>query len=75
MKQNITAHGHQNILSTYSTTIEITKESELTAAGDCIIAVGASAACSDLNIELRKRLMRIGPIWVFSSIKVSFRKS
>jgi|TARA_Y100000310_G_scaffold345596_1_gene467039 hypothetical protein len=56
MKQNITAHGHANVLSTHSTTIEITKETELTSAGDCIIAIGASASCADLNIELRKAI-------------------
>jgi hypothetical protein len=56
MKQNITAHGHANVLATHSTTIEITKETELTPAGDCIIAVGASSVCSDLNIEIRKAI-------------------
>jgi hypothetical protein len=53
MKQNITAQGHENILATHPTTIEITKESELTLSGDCIIAVGASSACADLNIDIR----------------------
>ncbi|RMD57572.1 DUF371 domain-containing protein [Candidatus Woesearchaeota archaeon] len=35
------AKGHQNILATHKTTLEITKEKSLTLKGNCIIAVGA----------------------------------
>ena len=41
MKYTFTAQGHPNILATHNTTLEITKDSELTKKGDCIIAVGA----------------------------------
>ena len=53
MKQNITAHGHEKVLGTHSTTIEITKDAELSEAGDCIIGVSASHACADLNPEIK----------------------
>jgi len=53
MKQNITACGHPNVLSTHTTTIEITKHSELTTTGDCIIGVNASHACVELNPEIK----------------------
>ena len=56
MKQNITAQGHENVLAIHPTTIELTKESDLTLAGDCIIAVGASASCADLNIDIRNAI-------------------
>lgn len=36
-----TIHGHQNIAATHPTTIEFTKDSELTKEGDCIIGVKA----------------------------------
>ena len=41
MKYTFTAYGHPNILATHKTTLEITKDSELTKKGDCIVAVGA----------------------------------
>ena len=42
MKYTFTAHGHPNILATHKTTLEITKDSELTKNGDCIVAVRAA---------------------------------
>ena len=34
-------YGHENILSTHKTTIEFTKDSELTLDGDCILGIKA----------------------------------
>jgi len=48
--------GHENIRSTHKKTIEITKNSELTPKGDCIIGVNASYSCLDLPNSLKKRL-------------------
>ncbi|MBI2581470.1 DUF371 domain-containing protein [Candidatus Woesearchaeota archaeon] len=42
MGYTFTAHGHPNILATHKTTLEITKDSELTKSGDCIVAVNAN---------------------------------
>ncbi|MAF89109.1 MAG: DUF371 domain-containing protein [archaeon] len=53
----IIASGHTNVLGTHPTTIEITKEAELTPRGNCIIAVRADKACSDLPDEIKKELL------------------
>ncbi|MFH1424533.1 MAG: DUF371 domain-containing protein [archaeon] len=52
----LTARGHSNIQATHKTTIEVTKESDLTLQGDCIIGVSATAACSDLPEDLKQKL-------------------
>ncbi|MFW9901818.1 MAG: DUF371 domain-containing protein [Candidatus Thorarchaeota archaeon] len=54
--ETITAYGHENILCTHSTTIEITKEKSLTKKGNCIIGIGASKACYDLNNNLKTKI-------------------
>ena len=56
MKFEIKFSGHENIRSTHKKTIEITKESNLTPQGDCIIGVNASASCSDLPGLLKEKL-------------------
>jgi hypothetical protein len=45
----ITAHGHELIRSTHSTTFEITKDESLTKRGDCIIGVKSNKAPVDFN--------------------------
>ncbi len=54
--EKISAYGHENILCTHSTTIEITKEKSLTKKGNCIIGIDASKACFDLNRSLKKKI-------------------
>ncbi len=54
--EKIFAYGHENILCTHSTTIEITKEKSLTKKGNCIIGINASKACCDLNPCLKKEI-------------------
>lgn len=49
------AYGHQNILATHKTTLEFTKDSELTLNGDCIVGVKADF---DLN-KIRKFIKKI----------------
>lgn len=51
--ERIQAWGHENILCTHNTTIEITKSKNLTKKGDCIIGVNASKACNDLTPEFK----------------------
>jgi len=48
--------GHENIRSNHKKTIEITKESELTPKGDCIIGVNASSSCFDLPVSLKEKI-------------------
>ncbi len=50
----IKAYGHENILCTHETTIEITKEKNLTRKGNCILGINASKACNDLNKNLKQ---------------------
>jgi hypothetical protein len=57
LKEVILARGHENISATHKTTIEITKEAHLSESGDCIIAVSANKALSDLSSEFKKNLL------------------
>ena len=54
--EKIYAWGHENILCTHRTTIELTKETNLTKKGDCVLAVKASKACFDLAPELKNQI-------------------
>jgi hypothetical protein len=56
LKEQILASGHENILAIHPTTLMITKDTELTKKGDCIIAIGANKAISDLNPEFKQKL-------------------
>ncbi|MFW9987484.1 MAG: DUF371 domain-containing protein, partial [Candidatus Odinarchaeota archaeon] len=56
--ETISAYGHKNILCTHSTTIEITKEKNLTKKGNCIIGINASKACFDLDPILKKNIKK-----------------
>ena len=52
----VIARGHPNIRATHKTTLEVTKEKELSPRGDCIIGVCADKSVSDLNENLKKWL-------------------
>ncbi|MGC8997952.1 MAG: DUF371 domain-containing protein [Candidatus Bathyarchaeia archaeon] len=54
----ITAFGHKNVKAKHKTTLEITKEKELSIRGDCIIAVSADKGLPDLKQEFRELLRR-----------------
>ena len=56
VKFEIQFSGHENVRSNHQKTIEITKESNLTPQGDCIIGVNATSSCADLPLELKKQL-------------------
>ncbi len=53
IKELIIAYGHKNIKATHETTLEITKEKEISERADCIIAVNANKACNDLSEEFK----------------------
>lgn len=55
--ETVSAYGHENILCTHSTTIEITKEKSLTKKGNCIMGIDASKGCFDLNNNLKKKIL------------------
>ena len=56
MKIEIPFSGHKNILSLHEKTIEITKDSELSVNGDCIIGTNSTLACVDLPEKFKKKL-------------------
>ena len=51
--EKITAYGHENILCTHNTTIELTKDDNVSKKGNCILGIKASKSCYDLNSELK----------------------
>ena len=53
----MTFHGHPMVRSTHPTTIEVTTDDHLTPKGDCIVGVGASSGCAQLDSQV-KRLLR-----------------
>jgi hypothetical protein len=55
-REVILARGHDNILASHETTLEITKETELSERGNCIIAVAADKAIDDLSREFKANL-------------------
>ncbi len=69
MKFEIEFTGHENIRSNHQKTIEITKESNLTPQGDCIVGVNAKSSCADLSEELKNKLKNFESKVTFS-IKV-----
>ena len=56
VSETIAAFGHENVLGTHKTTIEITKHSELSKRGDCIIGISATKTCADLSADLKASL-------------------
>ncbi|MFX1408731.1 MAG: DUF371 domain-containing protein [Promethearchaeota archaeon] len=63
----IYAFGHENILCSHKTTIEITKDKDLTKKGSCIIGIKASKACIDLDPKLKENIINE------NKIKVTFK--
>ena len=56
----VTFRGHPMVRSAHPTTIEVTTEDHLTPRGDCIVGVGASAGCAQLDARLKDGLRRKG---------------
>lgn len=56
VKETIFAYGHKNIQATHETTLEITKDDDVSKEGDCIIAVSADKALADLKPRFRESL-------------------
>jgi len=56
--ETIFAYGHRNIQVTHKSTLEITKEKQLSKKGDCIIAVSADKAIADLSPEFKESLRK-----------------
>ena len=54
----IWARGHEYIQASHPTTLMITKDMHLSAAGDCIVAVAADKAAMDLSAEFKDALRK-----------------
>ena len=54
--EEIDVYGHENVLCTHNTTIEITKDKHLTKKGNCILGIRVTKACQDLNSNLKIKL-------------------
>ena len=68
MKIEIPFTGHENILSLHEKTIEITKDSELSLSGDCIIGTNSSLACIDLPEKFKKKIQNSDTAIVFTIV-------
>ena len=68
MKIEIPFKGHVNILSLPKKTIEITKDSQLTINGDCIIGIGSNLACLDLPENFKKKIKNPNTEIVFTIV-------
>lgn len=68
--ETIRAKGHPKIRATHATTLEITKDTDLTEKGDCIVAICASKGAADLSPEFR-RLMKNNDTRVTMTVKVA----
>ncbi|KZX17596.1 DUF371 domain-containing protein [Methanobrevibacter filiformis] len=56
MKFKIKAYGHENVSSKHKSTFEITQDSSISAAGDCIIGVGADKNMNNFSNELKNKI-------------------
>ncbi len=52
------AFGHENVQAIHPSTLMFTKEKHLTSTGDCIIAVAADKALSDLSQTFKETLRK-----------------
>ncbi|HYB59560.1 MAG TPA: DUF371 domain-containing protein [Candidatus Acidoferrales bacterium] len=56
LRDTIRAKGHPNITARHKTTLQITKDENISKRADCIIAVSADKAVSDLTAEVKAAL-------------------
>ncbi|MDR2967152.1 MAG: DUF371 domain-containing protein [Methanobacteriaceae archaeon] len=56
MKFKIQAKGHSNITSRHKSTFEITKNPDLSLAGDCIIGVAIDKSMKDFSNDFKKKI-------------------
>jgi uncharacterized protein len=64
VRELIRCRGHPLVSSRHPTTFEVTKDEHLTAAGDCIVGVGADRGAADLPGAFRKALAQEGAVLV-----------
>ena len=57
-REHVVAFGHGNVQAIHPSTLMITKESNLSKQGDCIIAVSADKALANLSVEFKEKLRK-----------------
>ena len=60
------AHGHNNVIATHKTTFEVTKETELSKHGDCIVAIQSTKAAVDLPPNFKEAARKDGAIIIIT---------
>jgi hypothetical protein len=55
MVERIKAYGHRNVIGKHRTTIEITKDHEITPRADCIIGVKSDKGIKELSQDFKSR--------------------
>jgi hypothetical protein len=76
IEEIIRARGHPNITGRHGTTLEVTREAEISIRADCIIGIMADKAARHLSPELKRHLKEGGQIEVLISVestKFSFK--
>ncbi len=68
MLEEIIAYGHPNITAKHRTTLQVTKDEEITPRADCIIGVRADKAVRDLSQELKSHLIEGGSVSITISV-------
>lgn len=58
VKEVIFGYGHENIQATHKTTLEFTKDPQLSKKGDCIVAVAVDKTLADLTAEFKENLRK-----------------
>jgi uncharacterized protein len=56
LREVVVGFGHENIQAIHHSTLMFTKEGQLSKTGDCIIAIAADKAASDLSQTFKDRL-------------------
>ncbi len=62
MLEEIIAYGHPNITARHRTTLQLTKDEEITLRADCVIGVRANKSVRDLSQELKSHLIEGGSV-------------
>jgi len=58
VQEIVIGYGHRNIQATHKTTLEFTKDLNLSRKGDCIVVVFANKALGDLADEFKDKLRK-----------------
>ncbi len=69
MLEEIIAYGHPNITARHRTTLQMTKDKEITLRADCVIGVRADKSVRDLSRELKSHLIEEGSVSITISVR------